>query len=366
MSPPHVARLRVAHLVPALFGPEEGVVGGAERYAWELARHMAERTPTTLVTFGRRPGTRVEDDLTIRMLPLDRAVRGQPSNPFSWRLFGALRDADVIHCHQRHIVATSAAAAFGRVTGKRVFVSDLGGGGWDISAWLPTTTWFHGHLHISGYSRRIAGHARRPDAHVIYGGVDTHRFRPDPAVAREGTAVYVGRILPHKGLHDLIAALPDGMPLEIIGHERDPRYLADLERRAAGKSVTFRHDVDDRELVATYRRARCVVLPSVYRDLYGRITRVPELLGQTLLEGMACGAPGVATAVASLPEVVRDGDTGFLVPPGDHAALRAVLTRLRDDAALADRLGAAARADVLSRFTWPAVVERCLTIYHGR
>ena len=86
--------------------------------------------------------------------------------------------------------------------------------------------------------------------------------------------------------------------------------------------MNFRLECDDEELVAAYRSASCVVLPSVYRDMYGQETRVPELLGQTLLEGMACGCACIATNVTSLPEVVAHGVTGLVVPPNDPAALR--------------------------------------------
>lgn len=354
---------KVVHVVPALFAREDGVLGGAERYAYELARAMSARVATTLVTFGARPRTEPHGALTVRVVPVDWRVRGQAGNPFSRRLFAALRGADVIHCHQQHVVATTAAAAWARVTGRRVFVTDLGGGGWDLSAYVSTDHWFDGHLHISMFSRRVAGHDRRPDAHVIYGGVDTERFRPDPGVPREGRVLYVGRVLPHKGIHDLIRAVPRDLPLDIIGHVRDDRYLADLERLAAGRRVTFRHEVGDEELVDAYRRALCVVLPSVYRDFYGNTTRIPELLGQTLLEGMACGTPAVATDVASLPEVVEDGVTGFVVPAGRPEVLRERLERLAGEPDLVRRLGAAGRRHVLDRFTWDAVVARCLRVY---
>jgi glycosyltransferase involved in cell wall biosynthesis len=132
---------------------------------------------------------------------------------------------------------------------------------------------------------------------------------------------------------------------------------------AEGKQVQFRTDCGDAELIAAYRRALCVVLPSVYRDMYGRETRVPELLGQTLLEGMACGAPAICTDVASLPEVVMDGVTGFVTPPNDPAALRQKLCWLRDHPGQTRALGEAARQHVLEKFTWPAVVRRCLEIY---
>ena len=93
---------------------------------------------------------------------------------------------------------------------------------------------------------------------------------------------------------------------------------------------------------------------------------MPELLGQTLLEGMACGLPAVCTAVASLPEVVEDGVNGFVVPPNDARALAERLCWLRDHPETAAAMGAAARHSVLERFFWPAVVRRCLAIYAGQ
>jgi glycosyltransferase involved in cell wall biosynthesis len=116
-------------------------------------------------------------------------------------------------------------------------------------------------------------------------------------------------------------------------------------------------------MVRAYRRALCVVLPSVYRDCYGAESRVPELLGQTLLEGMACGIPAICTDVASMPEVVVDGVTGFVVPPNDPTALGDKLRWLRDHPAQSVLLGQAGRQRVLERFTWNAVVRRCLDLY---
>ena len=78
---------------------------------------MAERVPTTLVTFGARPREETRGRLRVRILGPARRVRGQAANPFALSLFAALRDADVIHCHQQHVVASSAAALFGRLTG---------------------------------------------------------------------------------------------------------------------------------------------------------------------------------------------------------------------------------------------------------
>jgi glycosyltransferase involved in cell wall biosynthesis len=356
---------RVVHIIPALFDEGDGVIGGAERYALELARQMAQEVPTTLVSFGQRERRETVGALCIRVLGGARYVRGQRTNPVAPALLRELRAADVVHCHQQHVLASSIAALFCRLSGRRVFVSDLGGGGWDISGYVSTDRWYHGHLHISRYSRHVFGQADEPRAHVIWGGVDVEKFSPDDAAGRDGTALFVGRLLAHKGVNDLIEAAPDDLPVEIIGKPYSERFTADLMALSAGKRVRFRHDCDDAELVRRYRRAMCVVLPSVYRDMYGNESNVPELLGQTLLEGMACGTPAVCTDVASMPEVVEDGVTGFIVPPNSPAVLRQRLLWLRDHPEQAALMGQAARRRVLELFTWPMVVRRCLEAYRN-
>src|SRR5688572_14367026 len=146
--------MRVVHLVPALFG-SAGIFGGAERYALELARHMAERVPTRLVTFGESAQETRIGRLDVRVIANAWHVRGQRTNPLSAAILTAILKADVVHCHQRHVLMSSVAAAACRVTGKRVFATELGGGGWDISAYISTDRWFAGHLHISEYSRNV-------------------------------------------------------------------------------------------------------------------------------------------------------------------------------------------------------------------
>jgi glycosyltransferase involved in cell wall biosynthesis len=352
--------LRVAHIVPAPFDPGDGIMGGAERYCFELARHMAERVPTRLITFGNRDRTTQLGKLQIEVLR-GTWVRGQRTNPFSSALWKTLADTNVVHCHQQHVVASTAAAVFTRLRRHRVFVTDLGGGGFDISGYLSTDRLFHGHLHISEYSRMVAGHGGNARARVILGGVDAGKFSPAPA-PEEGV-LFVGRLLPHKGVHDLIDAVAPDVPLRVVGQPLDADYANTLRARASGKCVTFVHDADDDQLVAEYRRATCVVLPSVYTLPDGRTTRVPELLGQTLLEAMACGRPTICTDVASLPEVVVHGETGYVVPAANPHALAAAIATLHSNPGEAQRLGANGRTRVMDRFRWENVVDRCIGAY---
>jgi glycosyltransferase involved in cell wall biosynthesis len=353
---------RVLHLVPALFGPD-GIIGGAERYAYELARHMADTVPTRLVAFGDRDRSETVGRLDVRVIGSPWYVRGQRTNPIAWALAPEVLHADVIHCHQQHVLMSSAAALIARSTDRKIFATELGGGGWDLSAFVSTDRWFHGHLHISEYSRTVYRHADMPWARVILGGVDTDRFSPDSGTPRGGTPLFVGRILPHKGLGDLIAALPPDMPLDIVGPRNQTGTIETLMSNVGEKAVRFHHEVCDSMLPDMYRRALCLVLPSVFRTADGAETKVPELLGQTLLEAMACATPVICTAVASMPEVVTDGKTGFVVEPGDHNALRDRLCWMAAHPAEAAAMGAEGRRTVLERFRWPSVVARCLAAY---
>ena len=354
--------LRVLHVVPAVFGPG-GVLGGAERYALELARSMAGAASTRLLSFGDHERSFVDGALPIRVIGRTHYVRGQKFNPFSLSVLPELLDADVIHCHQKHIAISTFLGMAGHAARKRVFVTDLGGGGWDISSYVSTDRLFNGHLHISEYSRRVFGHSTNRRARVIGGGVDIEKFSPN-GLPRENKVLYVGRLLPHKGIDVLIRAMPADLELEIIGRPYDTRYFDDLRRLAEGKRVIFRQNCGDAQLIDAYRSALCIVLPSVYTDMYGATTAVPELLGQTLLEGMACGTPAIGTDVASIPEIIEDCESGFVVSPDDPAALGERIARLAADRELGRRMGLAARERVLAGFRWDAVVRRCLEAYN--
>jgi glycosyltransferase involved in cell wall biosynthesis len=181
--------------------------------------------------------------------------------------------------------------------------------------------------------------------------------------------LFVGRLTPHKGVDVLIRALPPDARLTVIGSEghdsRPPErnYPELLRSLAIGRRVEFRGAVDDDELARRYRTAAVVVVPSVERTWYGRRIAVSELLGLVALEAMASGTPVIASRVGGLPEIVEEGVTGYLVPPGDVPALRARITAVLAEPAGAARLGENGRRRVLSELTWDRCAERCLAAY---
>jgi glycosyltransferase involved in cell wall biosynthesis len=349
--------LRIVHVSPTYFAPES-ILGGGERFAEELARALAAQAEVKLVSFGPR---------AFRERPLPHYERvilkswtRDKMTPFSPRLLGELADGDVIHCHQLNTLPTFLATLWGRLRGRRVFVSDLGGGGWTPGYQIDLSRFLDRHLPISEYAARgISG--RNRTYRVIYGGVDLDRYPMRPRGEHDGSVVFLGRILPHKGIHHLIAGLPDGVRLEVVGSELDREYLERLRSLAEGKEVAFRLGLGDAEVVALLQRAMALVHPTPV-DERGE-AGAAELFGLALVEAMACGCPVVASRAASLPEIVEDGLSGLLVPPNQPAAIGDALDRLRAAPDLWKRLSSGARARVEDRFTWEKVAARCLAAY---
>jgi glycosyltransferase involved in cell wall biosynthesis len=257
------------------------------------------------------------------------------------------------------------AALTARARGIPAVVTDHGLQGSDWGGLVPRL--FDRFLAVSRYS--AAGlRTPRSRTRIIYGGADPVRYRPDPEVRRDGV-LFVGRLTPHKGVDVLLRALPPDVPLTVVGTEgHDPRpperdYPQLLRSLAARRNVEFLTAVDDDELARRYRAAVAVVIPSVERTSYGRRIAVSELLGLVALEAMASGTPVIASRTGGLPEIVEDGRTGYLVPPGDVAGLRDRIVEVVGDRAAAARVGANGRKRVVSELTWDRCAQRCLEAY---
>jgi glycosyltransferase involved in cell wall biosynthesis len=132
--------------------------------------------------------------------------------------------------------------------------------------------------------------------------------------------IYVGVLIPRKGVHHLInafTAVASDFPsarLVIVGNEENKVYAAELKeqvrRLGFARRVQFLRAMPQADLADWMRRASVCVLPSV-----------SEGLGRVVIEAMATGTPVIGSNVGGIPEMVKDGTTGLLVPPGDETAL---------------------------------------------
>jgi glycosyltransferase involved in cell wall biosynthesis len=231
---------------------------------------------------------------------------------------------------------------------------------------------------------------------TINDGVDTARFCPAPnGPTNDGSIhiLFVGRLSIEKGVHILIKAFRilsktrPTLQLDLLGAASIPlylylapdledpaisslrpfygtqlaemvrrqlvlrgrSYLGDLIAEAAGdKRIVFHGGTWQGGTIDFYHRAAMLVFPSVWNEPSGLPT----------LEAQACGLPVVSTYSGGIPEQVRHGETGLLVPRGDVEALARAIGQLLDDPMLARRMGTSGRQWMLDRFTWSAQVKR--------
>lgn len=319
---------------------------------------MSARAAVRFVSFGPRAiRERVSDRYERVILKSWTRDRMTPFSPHLWR---EMRDASIIHCHQYFVLPTFLAALYGRLRAIPVFVSDLGGGGWTPAYQLDQSRWIRAHLPISQYAaKRVPG--RNTSCSVIYGGVDLLRYPMRPHPNHDGTVVFVGRILPHKGVHLLLKGAPADMPIQIIGPVANNEYLAQLQVLARGKNVEFLHDLADSEVASKLRCAMALVHPTPTGPEGD--AGVNELFGLAVVEAMASGCPVIVSDAASLPELLEHEVSGIVLPPNYPAAIHNALLRLRDDHNLWRRLSAGARQRAEAQFAWTRVVDRCLLAY---
>ena len=351
---------KVLHVVPRLFG-RQGAYGGAERYALELAKAMSFLTPTRLVAFDSSIDKQRLDNLDVRVERERWSVAGRAHDPVNLAFLRHCLWAEVIHCHQFRSTSCAMATILGRIARKRVFVTDHGGGGSNLVRRLRIGRWIEAQLSQSEFAARSMPYVGRR-VEIIYAGVDAERYRPT-AAKKAGQVLYLGRLLPHKGVEHLIGAIPDGASLKIVGRAMDDDYADFLRELADRREVEFHTSARDDQVIDLLSSSQCLVLPSVYNDYKGRKQALPELVGLVLLEAMACGTAVVCTSAGGMPEIVDHGKTGFVVEPESSEALRSVIARFLSDPDLAGTMGRDARGDVLRRFTWNGIAQKCLDLY---
>jgi glycosyltransferase involved in cell wall biosynthesis len=189
---------------------------------------------------------------------------------------------------------------------------------------------------------------------VVPNGVDPRRFVAAPD-ARHGsfTAVWLGWMAPVKRLDVLLEAVSavPRLRLRLIGGGPGERMI--------GSAIAARGLVD--RVVMTGPVADPATLLA-HADVFV-MSSAAENCPLALLQAMACGLPVIATRVGGIPEIVRDGVEGLLVPPGDAPALAAALARTANDRPSTRAMGSRARARVCERFTMEHCVDGLLDTY---
>jgi glycogen(starch) synthase len=203
---------------------------------------------------------------------------------------------------------------------------------------------------------------------IVGNGIDDSDEAQQAAFAKRHAdsplVLYSGRLVERKGIHELLAAIPDvldeeprarfalaGGPPAVEGEEVARQWLPpELDRYRS--RIHFTGWLSPRQVEEWYRAADVLVVPSRY-----------EPFGMVILEGMLHGLPIVAASVGGPAEILDDEQTGLLFPPRDAHALAKAVLRLVKSVSLRRRIGTAAAREVRSRWMWPRRVERMRAVY---
>ncbi|MBN2292949.1 MAG: glycosyltransferase [Pirellulales bacterium] len=181
--------------------------------------------------------------------------------------------------------------------------------------------------------------------------VDYLKESPLPYEDREYDVVYLGRLMPEKGVPDLMAAAK----LDVVGSNHGtPRYYLwgdGIVPKDRPYICCFQMWIEDPEKREIFRKAKVVVLPS-YQECFPMV----------LLEAMACGTPVVATPVGGVPDMIKDGMQGILVEPGQPQQLHQAIHRLLDDPQLWRECSCNARTSA-NQYALPSIGKLWMELY---
>ncbi|WP_031223199.1 glycogen synthase [Agrococcus pavilionensis] len=376
------------------------IYGGAGVHVTELVKALRDSTEVRVRCFG---APRDEQGVTAYDVPAELADANGALQTLAvdLQIADAVADADLVHSHTwyaneagrlaqelhgiPHIVTAHSLEPL------RPWKAEQLGGGYRISSDIERRAYEAADRVIAVSDGMRADILRSypsldPERVVtIHNGIDLEAWAPLPDAdrARElgmdpdrPAVVFVGRITRQKGLPHLLRAarsLPEDVQLVLVAGAPDtPEILAEVkglvdELRSARGGVVWIDDVlarDDVRVLLSH--ATTFVCPSVY-----------EPLGIVNLEAMACGAPVVGSATGGIPEVIVDGETGYIVPidqvqdgtgtPTDPdrfvADLADALTRMVADPAAAKRMGEAGRARAAEHFDWHRIAAETREVY---
>ena len=389
-----MAALRVAVLTRE-YPPE--VYGGAGTHVEYIVRELRRLAEVSVHCWGQprdEPGV-------VSHLPWDALAEPKPESAalqamsINLAMAGGVKGAEIVHSHTWYANLGGHLAklmwsiphvmTIHSLEPLRPWKAEQLGGGYALSMFCERTAVeaADGVIAVSGAVRQDVLECYSdldPNrVHVIHNGIDPDVYKPSPspeALARFGIdpsrpyAFFNGRITRQKGLPLLLAAALDLDPqfqLVIaasspdtpeIGAEVDA--LAERVRAERGNLVWINRFLPREDLIRLHSGATVFVCPSIY-----------EPFGLVVLEAMACETAVVASRVGGIPEIVVDGETGYLVDydiDQRRAFTRGLVARIEEllrDPARASAMGKAGRQRVMEQFGWPAIASRTVQLYRS-
>lgn len=388
MTTPHKVALMTREYPPEVYG-------GAGTHVEYLARELRRLTEVSVHCWGAprtEPGVTSHQPWNALLEPKPESTTLQAIS-INLAMAAAVKGADLVHSHtwyanlgghlSKLMWSIPHVMTIHSLEPLRPWKAEQLGGGYALSLFCERTA-IEGADAVIAVSRGVREDvlscypAVNPElVYVIHNGIDPEIYRPQSSLetlTRFGIdpsrpfVLFNGRITRQKGLALLLAAAlkVDGRyQLVIVASSPDtPEIAAEVAALAArvsaerGNLVWIDHFISREDLIHLHSHATVFVCPSIY-----------EPFGLVILEAMACETPVVASRVGGIPEIVVEGETGYLVDfnPADldsfTSALAGRIEKLLRDTSLAARMGKAGRERVLQHFGWRAIASQTVQLY---
>jgi glycosyltransferase involved in cell wall biosynthesis len=343
--------------------------GGLETYCWEVGHALAQKGHDVTIVAGTGGKQRYEDvrliefpfkerdrfiDLGTRFRKLSERIS---FGIHSWRhllekkydaiIINKPFDMPVIWWAKKNGLNSVVAFRSGGADfffGDKLFKSA-------IDIWLSS----------SNYNAKQISNHYKVNVHVIHNGVDINKFYPRTksesfrkklGIPQESFIIMsVGRLIGWKGLNLIIDILPHlkNCYYIVVGngpaHEQLKKQANELK---VSNRIHFLGEIPHKNLPEILPEADIFVQPSIGEEAFGI----------TLVEAMACGIPVCASNIGGMPEIVINGETGLLLPPGDRNAWRIAIQTLLKKSDMMKEMAIKARNRVVKHFTWSANAEQ--------
>jgi glycosyltransferase involved in cell wall biosynthesis len=204
----------------------------------------------------------------------------------------------------------------------------------------------------------LAKHYGLANVKVMKNGINPSDFEERSPISDRPVVLFVGKVVEGKGVLDLLDAfsrvrvkIPDA-ELWIVGAGELVRKIRRLQHSGNAGGIRILGLLPFSDVLGVYRQARVFVLPSYY-----------EGMPNVILEAMASGLPVIGSNVSGIPDLVADGETGYLVPVRKPGILAERMTDLISDKQLCTRMGSKGRERALAEFTWEAVSRSYFNLF---
>lgn len=350
------------------------VVGGVGLHAHEMSRLQAqEGHDVTVLTYGestKQPS--IEDRDGYHIIRYNASLRLFGNTISFSQLLSLLKhwdSYDIVHAHSHLFFSTVLCTFVRKFRSTPLVVTNHGlvsqtAPQWLQRLYLPTIgKWIFRTVdaiicYTTNERDQVGDLGASPDKiHVIHNGIDTTVFVTSNSTSPKKQILWIGRFTPGKGVEYLLkgfGAFSQEFPdytIVMVGRGPLRDDFAKMIRKMGLEDKVVLRDFIPNEL-----------LPSLYQESsVFLLTSLEEGVPRTILEAMACGRPVVCTALSQLINIISE--CGLLIPTKDAGAVADALSKLASDPGLAHNLGQAARAKVVSQYSWDDTVAKTLVLY---